>query len=114
MAEVHPASLAYFVRSIAVLALSANEQLAFLAITGTPDVLDELALEFDAGRLLVTQFEELGWVTAAFRTQVQSLDALLDSMSGEDRADLWIPPALENAPEWAGVRLLARDLLFSI
>jgi hypothetical protein len=45
---------------------------------------------------------------------VGPLNALLDEMSGEDRAELWTASALGAASAWERVRSLARDLLFSI
>lgn len=114
MTEIHPSSLGRFVRAVAVLALPAEAQLAYLTSIGVPDGVDELALEFDDGRLLARQFEELGWISALFRARVAPLNALLDEMSGEDRAELWTASALGAASEWERVRSLARNLLFSI
>lgn len=114
MTEIHPSSLGRFVRSVAVLASSAEEQLAFLVSVGIPEQVDELALEFDDGQLLVRQFRELQWVTAAFQAKVSPLNALLNEMSGEARAELWTSAGLRNSSEWSKVRLLAKDLLFAI
>ena len=114
MTDIHPSSIGRFVRAVAVLALPAEGQLAYLASIGVPDGVDELALEFDDGRLLARQFEELGWTSDVFRARVDPLNVLLDEMSGEDRAELWTASALRAASEWDRVRLLAMDLLFSI
>ncbi len=112
--EIHPSSLNRFIRAVAILALSAEAQLEYLTSIGVPDGVDELALEFDDGRLLVRQFEELGWISAVFRAKVDPLNALLEEMSGETRAELWTRSALMVASEWERVRSLARNLLFAI
>jgi hypothetical protein len=114
MTEIHPSSLARFIRSVAVLALAAPEQLAYLAAVGIPEGVDELAMEFDDGQLLSGQFQEFGWITPAFRQRIAPLNALLDRMSGGQHADLWTAEALLGAPEWVHVRSLARDLLASV
>jgi len=114
MTEIHPSSLGRFVRAIAVLALPAEGQLAFLDSIGVPHNVDELAWEFDDGRLLARQFVELQWTSAVFRAKVDPLNALLDEMSGEEHAELWTATALREAPEWERVRLLAIELLFSV
>ncbi len=114
MTEIHPSSLARFIRSVAVLSLGAPEQLAYLQAVGVPGGIDELAMEFDDGQLLAGQFQEFGWISPAFHQKVGPLNALLDRMGGEEHADLWTAEAIRSAPEWAQVRSLARALLVSL
>src|SRR5512139_1937174 len=113
MTEIHPSSLGRFVRAVAVLTLPAEQQVAYLVSIGVPESVDELALEFEDGRLLAAQFEALGWIRHECIRKIVDLDDLLKRMSGEANAELWTVQALMHSPQWVEVRLLAQELLYS-
>jgi hypothetical protein len=92
--------------------MDADQQIEWLDSMGLP--VDELALEFDDGRLLIGQFKELRWVPPDLEVVARPLDSLLAEMSGEHNAALWTEDGLRLAPEWAQVRGLARDVLFTL
>lgn len=60
-----PGMLASLIRAIAMLALPAPHQIAWLEALGVGGSADELALEFHDGYLLVPQFVERQWLQAA-------------------------------------------------
>ena len=84
-----PRALANFVRAVAILALPAPDQVAWVESLGVGPVVDELALELGDGALLAAQFVEAGWLGAEVLQPLQILEALLDSMSGPENAPLW-------------------------
>ena len=102
--------VAAFVRSVAVLALEADAQIAWLGEKGLSPV-DELALEFDDGFRLVPTFIERGWLNATALPVLAEIDQHLSSMSGEHNAGLWQVEALARTTEWDQVRALARTAL---
>jgi hypothetical protein len=83
------------------LALSAPQQVEYLRSIGTAPSTDELALEFD-------DLRHLGHPADA-APLVERIDGLLEAMSGP--GPLWHVDALDVAPEWAELRLLAAELL---
>lgn len=110
VSEIHPSSLGRFVRAIAVLALDAEGQIAWLqSMGGLPE--DELALEFEDGRLLAFQFEEMRWVKPGLGPTLAPLNELLSNMSGSGQDFLWSPRGLCEAQEWTDARRLARAVL---
>lgn len=112
-----PVTLASLVRSVAVLALPAAGQCAWLTSTSAPAMtlsVDELALEFDDGYRMGLQFVQAGWITEATLEAMDQLDDLLSAMSGEPNASLWDEQALGSSPKWDEVRSLARAVLLSI
>jgi hypothetical protein len=117
MSEPAIQSLVAFMRSIAVLALDAPTQLAWLAslgLPGTPSVTDELALEFDDGYRLIPRFVANGWLSAESGGLLAPIDAALAAMSGPSNADVWAVEALESDPRWMEVRVLAREALIRL
>ncbi|GAA2706163.1 hypothetical protein [Actinoplanes palleronii] len=102
--------VAAFVRSVAVLALEADAQVAWLGEKGFP-LVDELALEFDDGFRLVPTFVERGWLNAAALPALTEIDQNLSSMSGQHNAGLWHVEALAGRTEWDQVRASARTAL---
>jgi hypothetical protein len=104
------------VRSVAVLALPAEAQLAWAGQLLDQDVLliDELALEFDDGLRLVPTFIERDWISASALPVLIELDNQLNAMSGEQNASLWKPDAVTSRPEWHRVRALARAALTQV
>jgi len=108
--QLSPKFVAAFVRNIAVLALEADAQIAWLGKKGLPPV-DELALEFDDGFRLVPTFIERGWLNATALPVLAEIDQHLSSMSGEHNADLWQVESLARRTEWDQVRTLARTAL---
>ncbi|HNW92436.1 MAG TPA: hypothetical protein PKM88_05945 [bacterium] len=92
------------IASVHRLSLSAEGQLASL-----PDgccKADELALDFnDAWRVVVAD------VPPEAEPMITELDQLLESMSGQDKNELWTDTALKTKPEWALIREKAKRIL---
>ena len=109
-----PRSLANLVRAVAVLALPAEDQAAWVDSLGVGPVVDELALELGDGALLAQQFVDAGWLGADVLSPLRALDALLKDMSGPDNASLWETSALDSLPQWAEVRERAKEVLGAI
>ncbi|BCY08750.1 hypothetical protein [Actinoplanes sp. L3-i22] len=110
MEQPGPRFVAAFVRCVAVLALEADAQIAWLRERGLP-LVDELALEFDDGFRLVPTFIERGWLDAVALPVLAEIDQYLSSMSGEHNTDLWQVEALARRAEWGQIRTLARAAL---
>ncbi|WP_212818661.1 hypothetical protein [Polymorphospora rubra] len=112
MESPSPRHLTAFVRSIAILALQAETQLAWLSrFDGRSPTVDELALEFDDGFGLVPTFIERGWLSNAAVSVLTQLSSQLDSMSGDHNAHLWCADALSGRLEWDRIRASARAAL---
>lgn len=105
-----PDFVAAFVRSVAVLALDADAQIAWLGGKRF-SLVDELALDFDDGFRLVPTFIERGWLNTTALPVPAEIDQHLDSMSGEHNAVLWQHEALARRTEWVQVRALPRTAL---
>jgi hypothetical protein len=101
------------VRAVARLALPAADQATYLARIGVGDLADELALDFDDHVRLVTTFMDHGWLTQTEVASLQTLDRLLDDISGRANAHLWRGDALATRPEWERIRDQARTFLFA-
>lgn len=110
MEQSGPTFVSAFVRCVAVLALEADAQIAWLGETGLP-LVDELALEFDDGFRLAPTFIERGWLNATALPVLAEIDQHLGSMSAEHNASLWHVEALVSRTEWNQVRTLARTAL---
>jgi hypothetical protein len=109
-----PRFLANLVRSIAILALPAGDQAAWVESLGVGPVVDELALELGDGALLAEQFVEAGWLSACALSPLRALDALLADMSGPRNSALWDVSSLDSSPRWAEVRERANEVLRAI
>lgn len=109
----HPSRLAAWVRSIGVLAASAEHQAAWLDSLGPVASwnVGELGLEFDDGYLLMDQWVEAGWVARESVPSINALNETLDAMSGEGNAALWTREALIHHEAWRTVRTLAMAVL---
>ncbi len=93
--------------ALQALAAPAEQQLARYPSFAV--VADELALDFDdALGLLEAQSAPL---TKAQMAGLLALDALLNQMSGSERADLWTSHALRSAAEWEEVRSASIEVL---
>ena len=110
----HPKQLATFVRATAVLALAAAQQETWLASLDIQVPVDELALEFEDGHLLLPQWVDVGWLPADAVPAWNALDAALTAMSGAANGELWTLTALHQAPEWARIRELAVAVLLAL
>lgn len=88
------------------LAATAEEQGLYLQRLGTTPSADELALEFSDALSAARGDLDDAVVEAALR-----LDGYLSEISGQANAELWTIAALGEAPQWARIRQLARDLL---
>lgn len=93
--------------ALSLLSASSEVQLKYLDDLGLPDVVDELALEFDDVAPAVGNLVEVRAITTNAADAVRRVDAQLAAMSGEQRSQLWTPQALRTAPEWDEVRRLA-------
>jgi hypothetical protein len=117
MDEAIVPALVRFMRSIAVLALPAGQQLRWLESLGAPGAAagtDELALDFDDGFRMLPQFVEQGWIRPAAANKMRELDDLLARMSGSENSDLWRVSALGSTEAWATVRECARSTLLAL
>ena len=72
---------------------------------------DELALSFEDGHLLLPQWVSAGWLPVEATPHFAAVDAALSDMSGAEHAHLWTVEALRDTPEWARVRELAARAL---
>jgi hypothetical protein len=73
---------------------------------------DELALSFEDGHLLLPQWVGAGWLPVEATPHFAAVDAALSDMSGAEHAHSTVE-ALRDAPEWARVwELAARALHF--
>jgi len=115
MTEVSPAELAKFIRSLAILALPFEGQLAWLNSLGleVPEV-DELAHELDDALLLAPQFVRAGWVSERTLQLAKEVDAFLASFSGPSFAGFWDVSSLRHSEHWDEVRRLSNVALQSI
>ncbi|GAA3006507.1 hypothetical protein [Actinokineospora diospyrosa] len=117
MTELPVRPLVAFLRAVAILALDARHQLAWLGslgLPGEPALADELALEFDAGYRLLPQFISNGWLQADVRELLDAIDAALATMSEKENRDVWAVEALATDQRWEDVRGLARSVLTSL
>jgi hypothetical protein len=99
-----------------LLALPAEQQIEWVHffVPVPTDEVDELALEFDAGRLLVDQFVERGWLGKEARDLIVELDAFLDQKSGNVDVGFWTFDGLREHPDWKKIRSMAFDVLCQI
>lgn len=95
-------------RSIARLALPAEDQIAYLAGIGVGDSADELALELDdalrIGRKLSFSPTDLAVVTR--------LLAVLDDLTETRTEETWRATGLRTDPRWERARQVAREFLY--
>ncbi len=94
--------------SLERLGAEAERQARYVRDLGLWPSLDELALELDD----VAGAAE-SWMTPEATARVRALSNKLGEMSGEANAHLWEPTAL-GGPEWADVRVLARQALAAL
>ena len=101
-------SLARLRDALRALALPADAQKGLLpSFTGGPD---EFALHFDQELRAVTADGAIR-MSQAQRRALNSVDGLLDRMSGQDNARLWTARALANSREWTRLRQAAKSAL---
>ncbi|MFI6425150.1 hypothetical protein [Promicromonospora sp. NPDC050880] len=113
MTEISPAELAKLVRAVAVLALPADGQIAWLSSLGMgePGFADELAMELEDGALLAGQFVRAGWIEPEVGSAVAALDSFLAVKSRADTKDFWSLNSLRHDREWDRIRSMAADVL---
>ena len=117
MSQPSVRTLVGFLRALAVLALPAPDQLAWLrslGLPGEPAVLDELAMEFDDGYRLVPSFIKNGWLPESILDPLSELDRLLSGMSGTGNERVWLVDSLDSTQEWEEVRFGARKVLMLV
>lgn len=90
--------------TIVRLAEAADAQRAYLRDLGTPELADELALEF--GDVAEVATRRPGLLTPDQRRAIADLDRQLNEMSGGGGDSVWATDAL-LASEWVTVRELA-------
>ncbi len=111
--SLHPRLLSMFVRSLAMLALPAPAQIAWLEDSGLPDIHDssELALDVNEGILLLDQFIAMGWVPAVAEAPLRDIDEFFADRSGKDHSVFWDVASLSSHPGWERVRAMAQRAL---
>ena len=97
------------ISSVRVLATSPDGQLRHLADLGTPQLADELALDFNDAFVLLDQLVGRGYLTGDQARALVALDDQLKVMSGPENADLWRPDSVRDSPQWERVRMLANE-----
>jgi hypothetical protein len=97
--------------TVSRLAADPSMQRDYLEQLGTWDCLDELALEFDWS---YSTLKTYGLLTADQAEALESIDKLLVSFSGEANTPLWYGLEGLEKPEWAEVRILARNALATL
>jgi len=97
--------------ALRLLAADTEAQLQYLTDLGLPQGVDELALEYDAIAAAAQTMLESGELNEEQADCIQSLNARLESMSGEANAHLWTPQALRSAQQWQDIRILADKCL---
>ncbi|MFD6443834.1 hypothetical protein ACFWEJ_01945 [Promicromonospora sp. NPDC060204] len=114
--EANPLELVRLVRSLAVLALPAEEQFRWLASLGLgePALTDELALELENAVLAAPELVAAGWLRSEALQIARNLDAKLESRSGPAAGSFWSIEALRNDPEWADIRVQAVEALMAL
>lgn len=112
----HASRLVAWVRSVGVLATSAEQQAAWLDSLGPVASwnVGELGMEFDDGYLLMDQWVEAGWVSRKSVPSINALNQTLDDMSGEGNEALWTREALKQHEAWRTVRALAMAVLTTL
>jgi hypothetical protein len=97
--------------SLQVLAASADAQLSYLRKLGRPDLIDELALEFDDIAASADSLFSEGILNDEQRQCVENLSRYLAEFGGEANSHLWTAEALRVSDKWKRVRILASDCL---
>jgi hypothetical protein len=103
------ASLVALLRAVGRLALPCEDQVVYLEQLGGS--VDELALEFSDGAVLIDQFVASGWLSADDGGRLREINEALTLMSGPENAALWTGASLCSAEEWRAVRNAARQFL---
>ena len=101
----------WVVKSLKLLASEATEQAAYLEKLDVPEIVDELALEFDDLAVLFDQQLQFGFLTESQVKALNAVDAAFDKMSGHANANLWTVDALHSKGEWRQIRELAKAAL---
>lgn len=98
-------------RELKVLSSGPQEQLERLEQQDLAELIDELALDFDAIAMATGDMLLKGEITEPVHECAMDLLDYLKSFSGSANAHLWTPEALRLAPEWAKVRRMATECL---
>ena len=93
------------------LASEPSAQQAYLASIGDPEVVDELALEFDDVAAASDDMLAVGELTPQEHREIGSINDLLIRISGKADAHLWAPAALATSAGWAAIRQQAQKCL---
>lgn len=98
------------IQSLQLLAADYEQQVS--ALPDFVHVTDEIASTFEETYALVDDLVNEGLITSEQRAGLRRMDALLESMSGEEKG-FWNLESLRTAEQWKQVRLLAEDILAS-
>ena len=101
----------YLIKSLNILSLKSDAQLAYLDEIGVPGIIDELALEFDDIAIMAKQKQKEQEITENQYKLISELSEKLDLMSGEDKSHFWTEYSLKNDKEWEEIRELAKVCL---
>jgi len=105
------AQLKLLADALSMLACDADVQLKYLCELGTPEGVDELALEYDDIAAAADTMLQEGDINERQHNSVKKLTEWLKRMSGPANAHLWTVEALRSAKEWSYVRTLADKCL---
>lgn len=106
----HGARLAELLRTAAVLALPADQQLAWARARGGPESPDALVIDLYETRDDITSFEAAGWLSRRAATRLSELADMVEKLGADDPA-AWSPSGLASAQGWERVREHAREVL---
>jgi hypothetical protein len=99
----------YLTSTLTTLAADAEDQIAWLDRYRLET--DELALDYENARGAIVILAEARRIDAAMESRLSRIDAILDAMSGPERASRWTYEALTTDAGWIEVRRLAREAL---
>jgi hypothetical protein len=102
--------VAILFRDVALLAMPASHQIAYLRAIGVAPLADELGLPFHDSALLAPQLAEHGFIDPWEVAALRQIDERLEQMPGEE----WYVEALSSSSRWEEIRAMARDFLFPV
>ena len=113
MRTVHPSSLAKLIRSLAVLALPAEDQVTWLKSLGLgePWYAYELAMELDDALLLCNQFVKAEWLSPDVVKIMTDIGEVFAQYVEPGNDDFWNLDGLASSPDWVRIRKLALEAL---
>jgi hypothetical protein len=95
------------------LTLPGEDQVQLLDAMGDSTAIDELALALDDSFWTVNEGFTRNQLSRDELNALNKLNACLNRMSGEDKADVWTVDALKCSDDWQEVRQLATQAILS-